>query len=76
MNFSKVYKNGSSDRFKVKKNKNLMMSKFAQLSAQKIVFHEKEKREKKDISKPTLRQMLNQRRKTRGKGVTRYAEDD
>jgi len=53
-----------------------MMSKFAQLSAQKIVFHEKEKREKKDISKPTLRQMLNQRRKTRGKGVTRYAEDD
>jgi hypothetical protein len=39
----------------VKKNKDLMMSKFSQISAQKIVFHEKEKKEKKDISKPSLR---------------------
>lgn len=44
MNYSKVYKNASNDRFKVKKNKNLTIPKFAQLSAQKVVFSEKEKR--------------------------------
>jgi len=43
MNFSKVYKNASNERFKVKKNKSLM-PRFAQLSAQKIVFQEKIKK--------------------------------
>lgn len=43
MNFSKVYKNASIERFKVKKNTSLM-PRFAQLSAQKIVFQQKIKK--------------------------------
>lgn len=37
MNFSKVYKNPSSDRFKVKKDKTLL-NKFVHLDAQKVIF--------------------------------------
>lgn len=43
MNYSKVYKNQSKDRFKVKIDKSLIV-RFMELSAQKVVIGEKYKK--------------------------------
>lgn len=43
MNFSKVYRNSSKDRFKVKRDKQNSVY-FAVVSAQKLKLQEKEKR--------------------------------
>ena len=43
MNYSKVYKNQSKDRFKVKIDKSLIV-RFMELSAQKVVISEKYKK--------------------------------
>jgi hypothetical protein len=47
MNYSKVYRNVSQDRFKVRKEKQ-GLNRFVHLSAQKVVLQEKEKKERKE----------------------------
>lgn len=74
MNFSKVFRNVSNDRFKVKKDKSLM-PRVVQLSAQKIVFHEKERKEKKEVPERPPSRPLTQRRKTSVKAC-RYEEEE
>jgi hypothetical protein len=50
MNYSKVYRNSSGDRFKVKREKPYY-NHFALISAQKVVFQEKEKKERREVEK-------------------------
>ena len=50
MNFSKVYRNSSGDRFKVRREKGCS-NQASLISAQKVVLQEKEKREKKELER-------------------------
>ena len=45
MNYSKIYRNQSRDRFKVKTDKSFI-TRFMELTTQKVVISEKYKREK------------------------------